>query len=460
MGIFQLSLFGSGCNVIPSSGVVIALDVPLSECCESSQSIVTYETTLYGEWQRRELVRQGFAIHSNGVAHNGNPRIIAVALYCDNCETVCESCDHRIMGPNRDSYCGCENCDSCSECCECFYCEDCSRMVNADDISGCATDGEYHCVRCCSCERCTYCESWQSDSNALCEHSYCSNCLDWNRCSYCEDESYEEQTEHEHYEDSPSDIPQWSGYGLLSNGPRFGVELEVTGISISRAVSVLRSVGIDASEYGSARWRVVSDCSVNRGCEVVSPPLSGDSGFAELQHVMLALRLNGASVDSSCGTHVHHDATDLTGKDLAVIARFYKQSQDAIDLLHSASRRRDGHAALDYCNVNDDETINALEQTETKDDVARALYYASRYQCVNVCAYPKHGTVEFRQHAGTLDFRKLSAWIRFGQSLINAATFGYEGCNDLASLLCSLEQRGLSQSDSAYLWQRSIDLAA
>lgn len=458
----QLALFGYPLTVVASSGSAIALGVGLSQCCEESQTIHAF-TRRISEWQRREIARNG-ASYVLTQDSSGQEIAQCSVAYCDYCEQVCEWCDN-VTGPNRD-YSQCSNCNACSECCECFYCDSCDNYRDESEISRCGSDN-MHCNACCDCERCVYCERFGSSSQPLylCEHDYCEHCRDYARCDDCEQEfldSLEEEDETETYADDVAVTPSWTDYGLLRNGARFGVELEVSGLTIDRAVAVLQSVNIPVNAWHSqaGSWTVVSDCSVNNGCEVVSPILSGEHGFAMLQTVMVALRANGARVDSSCGTHVHHDAAGYDGKQLAAIARFYLASNDAIDSVMVPSRRVDGHAALDYCKRNDPRIIEQLDAAESATDLDRAVWNDTRYRVVNLCAYSKHGTVEFRQHAGTLNYRKLSAWIRFSQSLILAALDGASGCNSLGVLLLTLKRYGLEEEHAAYLLRRAEELAA
>ena len=41
------------------------------------------------------------------------------------------------------------------------------------------------------------------------------------------------------------------------------------------------------------------------------------------------------------------------------------------------------------------------------------------YKKVNICAFARHGTIEFRQHQGTLSFEKIVNWISFCQEFVN-----------------------------------------
>jgi hypothetical protein len=49
----------------------------------------------------------------------------------------------------------------------------------------------------------------------------------------------------------------------------------------------------------------------------------------------------------------------------------------------------------------------------------KGLFLNSRYWKVNPQSYSRHKTCEFRQHAGTTDFVKISSWIRFLNNLVD-----------------------------------------
>jgi hypothetical protein len=49
-------------------------------------------------------------------------------------------------------------------------------------------------------------------------------------------------------------------------------------------------------------------------------------------------------------------------------------------------------------------------------DLHRIWY--SRFQKLNIESLEVHGTVEFRQHGGTLDFCDVAAWVSFTQGLV------------------------------------------
>lgn len=196
----------------------------------------------------------------------------------------------------------------------------------------------------------------------------------------------------------------------------FGIEAEFIG-SMQAVAAVVRAVGVECTveAYGHSTprgWKVVTDMSVPGGGELVSPKLQGAAGFAELKKVLDAVA-GVATVNTTTGLHVHLDAS---GESLDSIKRFvkgYVSRQDAIDGLVSRSRRCNGYAkrwtAAD---------LDRLDRAESLSDL-RLSFPASaafRYRTVNVCSYARHGTVEVRQHQGSLNAMKVTAWVRFAMA--------------------------------------------
>jgi len=169
-------------------------------------------------------------------------------------------------------------------------------------------------------------------------------------------------------------------------------------------------------------WRVISDGSLNQGCEVVSPILSGEEGLAMLKVVVAVLRRAGARIENTCGFHVHVDARDLDGIDLASVVRRYGKFEETIDSF-MAPRRRGQNPQ--WC-ASVQELAREFQNIRRlpADEIAR--WQDDRYYKVNLCAFLKHGTIEFRQHAGTLNIDKMTNWVRFCVNFVEASRVGGE----------------------------------
>ena len=195
---------------------------------------------------------------------------------------------------------------------------------------------------------------------------------------------------------------------VVNQDRRFGVELECVapaGASVESTTSLLRS-------NGYSDWRCVYDGSLSgRGVEAVSPVLRGEAGLEQLTRVCALLKDNGYTVNRSCGTHVHHEIRDLDLPAIKRFARSWANNQHLIDGLVSDSRR--GSRDPSYCGTfraSDADRVESLENI--------AHFRGDRYKTLNFASYARYGTVEVRQHQGTLNAAKLTQWIRFAQAMI------------------------------------------
>lgn len=200
----------------------------------------------------------------------------------------------------------------------------------------------------------------------------------------------------------------------------FGIELEIAGINHQTALTVLRAIGIAVQDESynhtmRAHWKLVEDSSVRGGFEVVSPVLHGEQGIEEAMAVAEALSDAGATVNRTCGFHVHFDASDLSVADVKTIVRRYADHESEIDAIMPPSRR--GTANF-YCNSLARVSFERFMRAATINEMASVM--GSRYYKVNLMSYQRHGTVEFRQHSGTINARKIANWVRFLGQFIDA----------------------------------------
>jgi biotin operon repressor len=197
---------------------------------------------------------------------------------------------------------------------------------------------------------------------------------------------------------------------------KFGVEIEFKGVTRTRAESALRDAGLNVVIEGynhdtRSHWKIVSDGSVHGGWELVSPPLSGVEGLREVKLAAETLVNAGAYVDRDCGLHVHVDGANLSAATIVNMTKRYALHENEINKLipsfrHSCSwaQGMSNVATLvsDYLRSNPTATARAIsEQID------------SRYYKLNLQAYLRHGTIEFRQHSGTCDGTKIANWIMF-----------------------------------------------
>ena len=186
--------------------------------------------------------------------------------------------------------------------------------------------------------------------------------------------------------------------------------------------------------------------------ELTSCPIK----FSELDSIKpIIKKLNdgGATVNKSCGFHCHIDAKDLSIKDVKKIMITYLIYEEVIAFMHPYSRRWNAGFAASTRSVNTSEIDNAFRNATTNDlikKIRRArnweqLFlscsgYDPRYVKLNIKGlYQYHtrtghssgrtGTIEFRQHGGTVDQEKMIAWITFCYQMVESAR--YAKCDSL-----------------------------
>jgi hypothetical protein len=315
----------------------------------------------------------------------------------------------------------CLNCHLDSNECGCWQCSGCSEWFKQDDEASCAVC--HVCSSCCGCEICGHCGS-RCHSGDICED--CNRCRD--SCCRCD-------------EDRRRGIPFRDVLGgkLTFHGdptdrfPRFvGTEIEC--IAERNKFAALKQV---QEKWNMANHRDGS-ISSDAGMEVCTAPAQGKDFEAQVIEVCKALTECEATVDVSCGLHVHVEAKDLTAKNVLALVRLYHMVEPALYQIVSPSRRtgsfsqewgthfkdagvfdpRSGRekrvAALEGALYGSKEQVKHMKENPRKHD--------SRYHGLNLNALLLYGTVEFRLHQGTVNARKIIMWSAVCASLVEYAT--------------------------------------
>lgn len=251
---------------------------------------------------------------------------------------------------------------------------------------------------------------------------------------------------------------------------KIGAEIEFFGVDYNEVIEALTQKGINVSYEGythqvMACWKLVTDVSVNssgtgvgRGLELVSPVLYGDEGLDELQIVMETLNSIGAQVDKTCGLHIHHDVADYDVENFISLHNLYYNYQKGINSIVPRSRRT--AARNTYCKGLPKSDLDYIQNATSIRQVAR--WIGTRYVVLNSQSYVKYGTIEFRQHSGTVEFEKLEAWIVLTHCMVNYCRYNKVTLNStnegtLDTLLSKLNLDGSFCGD--YLKQRREVLA-
>lgn len=248
---------------------------------------------------------------------------------------------------------------------------------------------------------------------------------------------------------------------------RFGVEIEFFlpySTNLSSIVDALNTAGVSTYSVGythevSSRWKIVTDGSLfnsgskhGSGYELVSPPIRGEEGLVAIDKSLKVLVAAGCFINKSCGLHVHHEATDLTLDALKKVAVYYTEAKSVINKFFSKSRLNNQYAK--HYDSDELDALNTKASISSFRDFAR---YINRYRTVNFNAYAKYGTIEFRQHHGTLNAKKVRAWVLFTQAVIRCASKSKMLGTTLKDVLDATE---LSREDRRYFEKRAARTTA
>lgn len=172
--------------------------------------------------------------------------------------------------------------------------------------------------------------------------------------------------------------------------------------------------------------KIVTDSSLSSGgIEVVSPPLSNRQRRQWLSGVSKALK-GLVGFNRTTGVHMHEglrkpnqmfgeegvmswEQAKMTGVKTAMI---YTLFQRAINTVLPASRRNNDYAQSmefmwDYCEFNDTSYENMYHRI-----------VGNRYWAVNLEPLSRYGTIEFRQHGGSINPVKLDAWAQLLNAIV------------------------------------------
>ena len=225
---------------------------------------------------------------------------------------------------------------------------------------------------------------------------------------------------------------------------RFGIEIELTGITREKAAGIIKDVvngnkryvggGYDEREViapDGRKWKVVSDSRIRvqrtdggpadrtYSVEVVSPILT-ETDIDTVQQIARALRKEGGRTNEKCGIHIHLDGSIQT---VQSIKNYINIIASKNDLLYKALQIKPERAR--YCKKMDERLINDIRRKKPKTMYAikdiwynrkNAGYYAhydeSRYHFLNLHSYFNgNGTVELRGFNSTLHAGKIKAYI-------------------------------------------------
>lgn len=156
--------------------------------------------------------------------------------------------------------------------------------------------------------------------------------------------------------------------------------------------------------------------------ELVSPILQGYKGLQQVHRLLSALEGLDCHVDETCGMHIHLDGESLLYSATKNLAALYVKYEATIDSILPASRRQNCHCKSMCCERwgsrgygIDIPRLDRLARRFDEISSANVLHelqavWRDRFIKLNFEAMSDHGTVEWRQHGGTLNFEKTLHW--------------------------------------------------
>ncbi len=220
------------------------------------------------------------------------------------------------------------------------------------------------------------------------------------------------------------------------------------GIPVYDEIKSTRKFGVEIETHTSPNYQnwIEDSCwgakieGSTRGMEFVSPALYGDDGLESIRSV--CKQIEGYSVNSACGLHIHIDLTKSFAEERKAIALAYHYTRIIWGKFVNEDRRD-----TEYSLQNDDSECHWNEQSILEGDDCPYPY--TRYIWVNWLAYREHNTVEIRSHEGTLDAEAICNWIKAHTRFIDAVSKMSVG--EVTRLFRTNEDYGiLEQLD--YIW--------
>jgi hypothetical protein len=222
----------------------------------------------------------------------------------------------------------------------------------------------------------------------------------------------------------------------------FGIEYEVNSISIPAAARALNNVGITCSEGDevSGIYNAVRDGSVPNGCEVKTPIMTPDR-LNETETVTAALRNAGGNVNgTNTGLHIHLGVKEweLNSDSRYNFVMNYYGIHAITSSLVAPSRLNNR-----YCNI--------LNRGNADDMASMAAdgrgYDRTRYASLNTQSIDEHGTFEVRLHQGSLNPKKINAWLSYNAALVLVAKDGL----NIADIVPMWSNKTVDK-DNAIIW--------
>lgn len=295
-------------------------------------------------------------------------------------------------------------------------CADCEEVIPHDEDTNTTHDGRSICDTCAHdyvcCDDCGELRNVDSMLGVYCPDCSANHQDDYDDGSLRTRDWYSGDS----YKDS-----QNSSSPIQSMRP-FGVELELTVGDYARANRISKELPQHVGIHTDGSIRGV-------GMEVVTPVMNGIKAVNLVHKMCDKMKEHGASVNKSCGYHVHIDMSEINNDSGDKIHRklrdlwlFYIAFEDVIMSFLPDSRRNN-----QYCHVlRSDYNFREIHNSSNTGQLERIWYRVSnerelnsrkashkdtsRYRGINMHTLFAERHIEIRYHSGTINARKILEW--------------------------------------------------
>ena len=188
-------------------------------------------------------------------------------------------------------------------------------------------------------------------------------------------------------------------------------------------------------------WDCVHDGSLDCGSEFrLRNVLRGDDLLREVEDFCITLHKRNYQMDNSCSIHIHIDAKDMRLEQVKTLIHLHRRYEQFLYGMLSTNRSDNRYCGWtgSFNSPNNfrfeplDEAMKTDNLYEFKrkyyrgqpDEQEGHKYYDGRYSGLNVHSLFLNGTIELRHLEGTLDAKKINAWILTNLAMISIAKKG------------------------------------
>ena len=139
----------------------------------------------------------------------------------------------------------------------------------------------------------------------------------------------------------------------------------------------------------------------------------------------------------------------MTGEQYVNVFKNYQKLERLIDSFMAPSRRGNCHWAASLLDKD-------FSNCRGNYDIRRTVFHGDRYYKVNAESFARHKTIEFRQHQGSTNYKKIEMWVKFCAKLV-----GWSRNNVFTSEVMNIEDIPfLNKEEKAFFQSRKDAFAA